>query len=47
MNTILTLADDYPKVLEIRQTAKGVADSLGRLGFEYLRPHYDKLAGKK
>lgn len=47
MDAIVELQDDYPNVREIRQAAIQVADSLGRIGFEYLRQCYDKLAEKK
>ena len=46
MDNIVELQDDYPEVKKIRQAAIKVADSLGRFGFEYLKPHYAKLMRK-
>ena len=42
MNQIVELGDNADSQ-EIRQIAIEIADSLGRLGYEYLRPHYDRL----
>ena len=46
MDKIIALQDDYVEVANIRQASIKVADSLGRFGFDYLKPHYDKLAGQ-
>jgi len=46
MYAIVKLRDDYKEIQEIRRTAIQVANSLGRIGFDYLRPHYDRLTGK-
>jgi len=46
MDRLIVLQDDYVEVANIRQAAIKVADSLGRLGLDYLKPHYDKLAGQ-
>ncbi|MCK4628622.1 MAG: hypothetical protein KAT56_06435, partial [Sedimentisphaerales bacterium] len=42
MDQIVELGDNSD-TQEIRQIAIGIADSLGRLGHEYLRQHYDML----
>ena len=47
MDKIVELQDNYEEIKTIRQAAIKIADSLGRFGFEFLRPHYDKLTGKK
>ena len=47
MDKIVELQDNYEEIKTIRQAAIKIADSLGLFGFEFLRPHYDKLTGKK
>jgi len=43
---ILSLADDYPRVDEIRREAMHLADSLGRLRVYKFRPVYEELSEK-
>ncbi|MBN1364248.1 MAG: hypothetical protein JW976_05515, partial [Syntrophaceae bacterium] len=43
MDHIIKLDNEYPEIDQIRHCAIDIADSLGRLGNEYLRTHYDTL----